>query len=213
MRVKRVLIITSMITVLFAVAIALVSCTNYEELLNANTTADAGVISSRIQEMGVLVRVDGTRILVPKAEVSELRAVFASEGITGVGNIDLTLKQNASGFGATEERARELYEQQIAQELRAAILTSPEIQDALVVLNLGESAHEDGSLSSRDPSVSVLLTIADNSTLTSQEAIIQGIAEIIRNSVPGIKNKNITITDSNLNIYAIVDGNGDVKSG
>ena len=117
--------------------------------------------------------------------------------------------EKTSGFENSEEHARELYTYQLAQDLKTAILNSPVISDVIILLELDENFVEDNSSSIREPSASILLTIADNSTLANQD--IQRIAEIIRNGVPNISNENITITDSNLNFYIVDADNGDIN--
>jgi flagellar biosynthesis/type III secretory pathway M-ring protein FliF/YscJ len=129
----------------------------------------------------------------------------SEEGTIGAGNIDQAILESESGFEVTEEHAMKLYEYQRAQDLRTLILASLEIQDALVVLDIGLISPEDDQSSNREPSASVLLTVTDSYTLANQD--IQDIAEIIKNGVPGIKYENITITDSDLNVYQIDDGN------
>jgi len=123
--------------------------------------------------------------------------------------IDLAVMQSASGFAVTDEEARKLYDLQLAEHLRTAILTSHKIQDAMIVVNTGEKSLEDDSPNGSDSSVSVLLVLEDGETLTSQE--VQAIADYIRGGVPGIKYEDITITDSNLNLYPIGGGNEDIE--
>ena len=145
MRSKRVLINTSMITVLFTVTIALVSCTN-----------------------------------------------------NGKRDHDLTILESSVSFEITEEEARILYEHQRAEDLRIAILNSPEIEDAIVVIDFGEISLEGNSSSGRNASASVMLTPKGNNVLSDQ--VIQDVADIIRSGVPGIRYEDITITDNNLDV-------------
>ena len=151
MRSKRVLIIASMIIVIFAVSIALVSCAN-----------------------------------------------------TGKDGNDLTILESSENFEITDEQARKLYEHQRAEDLRITLLNSPEIEDAIVVIDLGEITLEGDLSSGRNASASVILIAKENNALSDR--VIQDVADIIRGGVSGISYEDITITDSNLNVYAIGDG-------
>ena len=121
----------------------------------------------------------------------------------GEDDSDNATMESLAGFDITEEQARKLYELHLAEDLRMVLLNSLEIEDAIVVLNIGETSLESDPSSSRDSTASVILTPKENSTLSDQ--VIQAVADLIRNTVPGISYEDITITDSDLNAYAISD--------
>ena len=91
--------------------------------------------------------------------------------------------------------------------VRHLILEKDKIQECSVTVNQATDSQE--VISIREYAVSVVLTTKDGDMLSDAE--VQSIAEIIRNVVPDVKNGNIAITDSNLNVYAlggeIVDAN------
>jgi len=125
------------------------------------------------------------------------------EQYIGEGDSDIAFLESSAGFEITEDQAKYLYELHLAEDLRMVLLNSLEIEDATVVLNIGETSLEGDPSSSRDPTASVILTPKENSTLSDQ--VIQAVADLIRNTVPGISYEDITITDSDLNAYAISD--------
>ena len=190
---KRSLFIVLVLIAMLAATVAiLMSCANYVELHNATTNAEAGRLFTSLQEMGISVRVDGTRILVAKSDDSEeLRSLVATllsqQTVTNLEILNIAPNRGE----ISEEQARKLLERQREEELRTAILRSPKFQDALVVVCFGESALKDNSSSGREAAASVVLVLKDNETLSDQE--VQNIADVIKRSVPGITYENITI--------------------
>ena len=127
----------------------------------------------------------------------------ANTGIIDAGDAYATLFE--SDFAFTDEEAKNLYERQLAEEIRRVILAYPEISNAKVAIDFGEITDDVVFSSGRDASASVVLSAKEDNALPEQ--VIQDIAEIIRSSVPGIEYENITITDINLNIYQVGVGN------
>jgi len=107
----------------------------------------------------------------------------------------------ASGFGVTAERAKEIYDIQRAEDLRLQLLQSNFIKDALVLVNTAEASPFRIQENERESMVSVLLTIMDAYTLSDSD--VQAIANLIRAALPDIEDENISIADSNLNYYPI----------
>jgi len=108
---------------------------------------------------------------------------------------------SASGFGVSADRAKEIYDIQRAKELRTQLLQLNHIEYALVLVNTMDGSPFRIQENESEATVSVLLTIADTHTLTDSE--VESIKNLIRAAVPGIKDENISITDSNLNYYPI----------
>ena len=107
----------------------------------------------------------------------------------------------ASGFGVTADHAKEIYDMQRAEDLRTQLLQSHHFENALVLVSTAEASPFRVQENERESMVSVLLTITDTYTLSDSD--VQTIENLIRSAVPGIKDENITITDSNLNYYPI----------
>ena len=105
----------------------------------------------------------------------------------------------ASGFGVSGDRAKEIYDIQRAEELRTQLLKLNHIEYALVVVNTMDGSPFRIQENESEATVSVLLTIADNHTLSDNE--VESIKNLVWAAVPGIKYENISITDSDLNYY------------
>jgi len=99
---------------------------------------------------------------------------------------------SASGFGITSEQAREIYDMQRAEDLRMQLLQSHYIDDAVVLVDTAEASPFRVLENKGEAKVTVILTIADNYTLSDID--VQAIENLIRGSVPNIKDENINIT-------------------
>jgi len=206
----RLAILLAVVVILAIVAVSLLTRTNYSTLYIAADQAEAGRVYAALKEMNIPVDIDGTRILAPENRISELQAMLASQGIVGARGTDLSIMSGASGFGVTESYASKLFEAQKAEDIRTAILTSPKIRNADVIVNNGETSPFVRAQNAKPPSCSIMLTLNSGATLTRQEA--QTIAEHVRASVQGISYENISISDSNLNHYRVGEDIEDTDS-
>ena len=108
------------------------------------------------------------------------------------------------------ELMKEIYEIQLADDIRVMLIQSPKIEDALVVVNSNEIPPEDSTHFDEvsNATVAVVLTLKDDIMFSNQE--VQSIAEIIKGSISGLSDENITISDTNLNYYQLSDKNENV---
>jgi len=104
----------------------------------------------------------------------------------------------SSGYNATDDEARGLYEEQRVAAIISAILLSDKIEDCSV------SIRTDG-----EPLAEVMLTIKGGEMLSDFE--VQSIADTIRGSVAaGLAYENIHISDNMNNLYQIPENDADV---
>ena len=80
------------------------------------------------------------------------------------------------------------------------ILAFPKIDDAAVVVTLGEVSTDESTISTLVSSAQVLLILGDGVTLADNE--FQNIADLIMSANSNINYENITIADSNHNYYS-----------
>ena len=199
----RLAVLFAVIVILAIVAATLLSRTTFAPLHTATDDAELGRVHMALREMGVPVQIEGRRILVPEQRVAELRGTLAAEGIVGISGPNLDILGLASGFAVTDAHATELYNRQMSEEIRMAILMSPRIVNATVIANRGETSAFRAATGVRAPHASVMLWVAGGDRLTSTE--VNAIAGLVRAAVPGITYDNIFITDNNLNTYVIGD--------
>jgi len=197
----RLAILSVLVIALAIVAVSLFTQTTYALLHTAQDQAEVGNIQAALRDMGVPFETDGLRIRVPEKRVQEVKGDLAAQGLLGAGLPDNTIGAGASGFAVTEAHARWLYAAQDAEYIRKAILTSPRISSAHVVVKPGETSPFRIQTGVRSATTSVMVTVVGGGMLSPQEA--QAIAEYVRGVVPGIEYENINITDSNLNHYKV----------
>ena len=196
-------VLTLVVIAIAVVAVVFLSRTNYVVLTTAQTPAEAGDIYNALTDMGVPAKVEGTRVLVPENRAGELGAILSSAGVMGPTAPSLEILNLAASFNVTDSHAKKLYEYQRANDIRTLVMQSDRIQNAIVIVNAGQSSTFARIQNTNMATCAVMLTINNAATLTDGEA--QAIAEIVSNSVQGIKYENITITDSNLHRYKIGD--------
>lgn len=92
---------------------------------------------------------------------------------------------------STDKEMRELQKQQIQDNLRATLRTFTHVDDALVMLGIPEERSYVIDEYKEEPTASVALTLREE--LTSEQ--IDGMYNLVANSVPGLNRENITITN------------------
>ena len=194
-------ILSIVIVILAIVAVSLLSRTTYETMYTAQSEAEAGVIYQALLDMNEPAQIEGTKIIVPEGRSSELKARLAAQGTLDSNELNYDILDSAGGFGVTESFAKKKFEAQRAYEIRTQILKIDKIQNATVIVNLGEYSPFVASTGVRDATATVMLSVRNNAALSNVEA--QVIADLVKNNVPGVKYENITITDGNLNHYRI----------
>ena len=98
----------------------------------------------------------------------------------------------ASGFGVSADLAKVLYDVQLAEDIRTQLLQSNHIDDAVVLISTAEANPFRIQENESETKVSVILTIAE--TYTFSDIDMQAIENLIRGSLPSIKDENISIT-------------------
>ena len=197
----KVAVFSSLVIIMAIVTVAVLSGTTFVTLLTATNHAEAGEISVRLDEMGVNHRVEGLRIMVPEGRRDDLLARLAMEGVGGFAHQpDISILDQAAGFGVTDDHRMRLYEIQRSQEIATILRAQPRIRNAFVIVNFGDQSpfHRPGAM--REASATITLDIA-GARLAQHEA--EAIGEVVRTAVSGISLENITIIDQYLNHYRL----------
>jgi flagellar M-ring protein FliF len=132
------------------------------------------------------------------------------QGLLGTADFNFDIMEGATGFGITDNHARQLYDAQMGEHIRTQLIQSARIQNALVIVNSGESSPFRIQSNARQATASVMLTLSGGGRLSQAEA--QSIGELVRNAIPGIEFENITIIDNEFNLYNIGDDNQDLET-
>lgn len=199
----RLAIIAAAILTLSIIISVYLGRVEYAVLYSGLDASEAGEILAALEDMGVDTKTRGSdTILVPEDRVSELRMRLSADGYKS-GDFDLSIFQNASGFGMTDLEKQTYLQFQIQANLRDYILKMDRIKDCLVIVNMPKESSFVLSENESPASASVLVEIKDGGTLSGSEA--NAIAETISMGVPGLKKENIRIVDTNMRLYSLDD--------
>lgn len=161
------------------------------------SSRDAGQITEYLKEQDIPYRLQnaglGTAVQVPEALVHDVRLQMAAADLPqegGVMGYELFDKENSMGM---TNRVFDLnYQRALSGELARTIMQMDAVEKARVHLAIPRkqvfSALQD------PPAASITLRMRPLSQLTPAQ--VRGMSKLVANSVPGLVEKNITITDS-----------------
>ncbi|OGP73830.1 MAG: flagellar M-ring protein FliF [Deltaproteobacteria bacterium RBG_13_58_19] len=194
--VQRLLLLTVIGAGLFAVILlgVLGRSADYGVLFTNLPQDDAGAIVAKLKNKKVAYRLeaDGTTIMVPRAEVYEMRLLMASEGIPRGGGVGFELfdRQN---LGATEFVQRLNYQRALQGELARTISGIPEISEARVhIVTPKETLFLEDQ---KQATASVAVKMRSGRTLSRTQ--VDGIVHLVASAVPGLHANQITVLDLN----------------
>src|SRR5690349_15119948 len=185
---------------LAAAVAALVSVTLWTQqpdmqVLFANlATEDAGAIVEKLKEAKVPYELgaSGTSILVPSAQVHDLRLQMAGQGLPHGGGVGFEIFDRST-LGMSEFVQKLNYRRALQGELARTITQMPDVARARVHLAVPERR-----LFSSDhdrPRASVVLSLRASNALSRGQ--IQGIVHLVASSVEGLQPRDVTVVDGN----------------
>jgi flagellar M-ring protein FliF len=183
--------IAALIAVL--VAITLWSSQGDYKVLYANLSEkDGGAIIAQLSQMNVPYRYSdgGGAILVPAAQVHDLRLKLASAGLPKGSIVGFELMDGAK-FGQTQFQERLTFQRGLEGELTRSITAMSAVQNARVHLAL---PNQNGFFREQQkPSASVMLTLHPGRTLDRSQ--VAGIVHLVSSSVPEMNPKAVSVLD------------------
>ena len=163
------------------------------KVLYANLSdKDGGAVIAQLSQMNVPYRMSegGAAILVPAAQVHDLRLKLATAGLPKGSVSGYELMDNAR-FGQTQFQERLTAQRGLEGELTRSITSMAAVQNARVHLAL---PNQNGFFREQQkPSASVLLTLHAGRTL--DPAQVAGIVHLVSSSVPELDPKNVSVLD------------------
>ncbi|WP_294740847.1 flagellar basal-body MS-ring/collar protein FliF [uncultured Exiguobacterium sp.] len=201
---KKATILGIIIAVLAALIVAIIwlSKPTMTPLYSKLSPQEAGQVTEKLNEDGipseVVSEANGVTILVPEANVENLKVELATAGIPKSGQIDYSFFSENAGFGTTDKEMNILERDTMQTELENLITQVNGIESAKVMITLPEKSVflSDEKESS---TVSVVLTSSAGSNLNNQT--VQGLYHLIAKSIPNLKEENITIMDQYFTYY------------
>lgn len=155
---------------------------------------EASAIVSKLKEAGNEYRLDdsGTRILVPSAQLNELRIKLAGEGLPKTGRLGFEIFDKMN-LAMTEFAEQVNYQRALEGELERTILTLHEIEQARVHIT---PEKESLFVSEAQPAkASVILNLKAGAKLSAQN--IAAVANLTASAVKGLDPNQVTIVDMN----------------
>lgn len=160
---------------------------------------DAGAIVAKLKEQKVPYGLasGGSTILVPQAQVYDLRLSMASQGLPSQGVVGFEILDKTP-LGATDFERRMRYNWALEGELTRTIRQLAQVEDARVHLVVPEPSVflQDKQV----PTASVLLKLRPYTELKASE--VAGIAHLVASSVPGLRPEDVTVVDQYGNVLS-----------
>lgn len=165
---------------------------DYKVLYANLSDKDGGAIIAQLSQMNVPYRYTegGGAILVPAAQVHDLRLKLASAGLPKGSVVGFELMDGAK-FGQTQFQERLTFQRGLEGELTRSITAMPSVQNARVHLAL---PNQNGFFREQQkPSASVMLTLYPGRTLDRSQ--VAGIVHLVSSSVPEMNPKAVSVLD------------------
>ncbi|HEX3140506.1 MAG TPA: flagellar basal-body MS-ring/collar protein FliF [Rhizobacter sp.] len=165
---------------------------DYKVLYANLSDKDGGAIIAQLSQMNVPYRYTegGGAILVPAAQVHDLRLKLASAGLPKGSVVGYELMDGAR-FGQTQFQERLTFQRGLEGELTRSITAMPAVQNARVHLAL---PNQNGFFREQQkPSASVMLTLYPGRTLERSQ--VAGIVHLVSSSVPEMNPKAVSVLD------------------
>ncbi|ADO09972.1 Flagellar M-ring protein [Pantoea vagans C9-1] len=165
---------------------------SYSVLYNNLTDEDGGAIVTQLTQMNIPYRFaeNGGALIVPEANVHELRLRLAQQGLPKGGSVGFELLDKEK-FGISQFSEQVNYQRALEGELARTIESLGPVKSARVHLAMPKP-----TLFVREqkaPSASVTLTLQPGRAL--DEGQIQAIAHMVSSSVAGLPPGNVTVVD------------------
>ncbi len=191
---------------LFFIFVSLrVSTPELKLLYSDLSTTDSSAIAGKLEEAGIRYSVspDGSRVLVPDAEIGRSRMLLAGAGLPNGGSLGYELFDKQSGYGTTNFIQNINQVRALEGELVRTISAVDGVKSARVHLVLPQ--RELFSRDSRAASASVFVGIKPGVRLSNEQIV--AIQHLVASAVPQLKPTNVSIIDGEGNLLA--RGGGD----
>jgi len=177
---------------------------DYKVLYANLSDKDGGAVIAQLSQMNVPYKMSegGAAILVPAAQVHDLRLKLATAGLPK-GSVSGYELMDSARFGQTQFQERLTAQRGLEGELTRSITSMAAVSNARVHLAL---PNQNGFFREQQkPSASVLLTLHPGRTL--DRAQVAGIVHLVSSSVPELDPKAVSVLDQTGALLTGSDGN------
>ena len=172
---------------------------DFKPLFTSLAPEDAGAVVTRLHETGVEYRLaaNGSTVLVPSAQVAEVRLQLASAGLPKSGRIGYELFDKPN-FGETDFAEQVNYHRALEGELERSVMALAEVEQARVHITFPKDSV---FLESRQPAkASVLVRLRPGAHLSAQN--ILAITNLTASAVEGLTPEAVSVLDSYGNLLS-----------
>lgn len=156
--------------------------------------ADAGTYFSRLKEMNINTRIEGTTIYVPADQIDELRAQLAVEGL--LGDDSVYPEESEGSFYETSDEKNQRYLIAKQNKLRKGLKAIEGVEYADVNLYIPEDQTFIIDQSSNESTASLIIKMKQGYPPLDRNQV-NGIVQYISRSVKGLQPDNISVIDEN----------------
>lgn len=172
---------------------------DYRVLFSNYSDKDGGAIVAALEKLNVPYKFSdsGTAIMVPAAQVHQVRLKLAADGLPKGGNIGFELLENQK-FGVSQFVEQVNFQRGLEGELERSIQSIAAVEVARIHLAIPKP-----SVFVRDqqkPTASVLLNLRPGRTLDAQQ--VSAVVHLVASSVPNLPTTNVTVVDQNGNLLS-----------
>jgi flagellar M-ring protein FliF len=160
--------------------------------------AQTGKITQALSAQGIAYQLqnNGTAVAVQSSQEAQARVALAGQGLLAAGSgaggsSPLSQLTSGSSLGQSQFQTHVAYQAALEQQLQSTIQSIQGVTSAQVQLALPDQTQQLFSGSTQQASAAVLLN--DSGTITP--ASVKGIADLVANSVQGLTDQKVTITD------------------
>jgi flagellar M-ring protein FliF len=165
----------------------------YKVLYSGLTEEDAAAVVAQLQEERKPYRLseDGRAILVPAAQVYEVRLALAGQGLPRGGGVGFEIFDKTN-LGTTDYVQRLNYQRALQGELARTIRRFDQVAEARVhIATPRESVFIEDA---KPPSASISVQLKGREKLAKDQ--IQAVVNLVASAVPGLTPENITLVDT-----------------
>lgn len=168
--------------------VAMATKVKYDVLFSNMTPEDSGAIVAKLKEKKTEYKVNGTSILVPKADIDSLRMELMSEVNITEGSQGFELFDNGK-MAPTDTETKIMYKRALAGEIERAIKSFSEVEGAKVNLVLPENT---AFVRETEPaSASVVLKLKAGTKLDNAQ--VKAIVALLTGAVENLPKENVSI--------------------
>ncbi len=200
------------LTLIIAVAILLLTRTEYVPLATGLSLDEAAQISTGLDDLGIRYRDDdnATTLLVPKEDLSRAKMQLTLNGLLTTKDFNWTQAFSNTSLTYTSEDKDQMYE--LAQE--TALAETIETIDAVERAKVNLTIPSDSAFLLNDSTVSkASVTLLLNGGYTLNQQQVNGIVMILVNSVKGLEASNVSVVDNTGRVLnEIADTQGQINA-